>query len=199
VIRPAREEDAAAMGRLHATEIDEGFLPTLGARFLTRLYRRIVRSPASFAFVADDGSALVGFVAGTENLRGLYREFAMRDGAVAGFNAAPRLVRSWRRVLETLRYPMSSPTSSPTSGGRELPDAELIAIAVARDARGRGVGRALVGATTAEFARRGVDRARVVAAADNRAAIALYRACGFEPAATVHVHRGTPSEVLTWS
>jgi ribosomal-protein-alanine N-acetyltransferase len=94
-------------------------------------------------------------------------------------------------VLETLRYP--------TRGTGELPVAELIAIAVAPGARGRGIGRELVGATTGEFSRRGVTRARVVAGADNAAALALYRACGFEPATTLQVHRGTASEVLTWS
>jgi ribosomal protein S18 acetylase RimI-like enzyme len=195
MIRAASESDSSAMARLHVVEIEEGFLPTLGAAFLARLYRRVVRSRASFAFVADDGGTVVGFVAGTENLRRLYREFALRDGALAAFTAAPRLVRSWRRVVETLRYP----TTSPPGDAGELPDAELIAIAVGRHARGRGIGRDLVAATTAEFARRGVTRARVVAGADNRAALALYRACGFERAATLHVHEGTASEVLTWS
>jgi ribosomal protein S18 acetylase RimI-like enzyme len=44
-----------------------------------------------------------------------------------------------------------------------------------------------------------VTAARVVAGADNEAALGLYRACGFRTAATVQVHRGTASEVLTWS
>ena len=205
-IRIADVSDAPAMARLHATEIDEGFLSTLGARFLDHLYRRVVRSPSSFAFVADDdvtgddvtgddvkgdGGAVVGFAAGTESLRGLYRSFLLHDGVAAMVAAGPRIAGSWRRVVETLRYPARE--------GADLPTAELIAIAVGREARGRGIGRALVDAVTAEFARRGVTAARVVAGADNEAALGLYRACGFRSAATVQVHRGTSSEVLTWS
>jgi ribosomal protein S18 acetylase RimI-like enzyme len=179
------------MAHLHATEIDEGFLPTLGPRFLTHLYRRVTRSPSSFAFVADDGGTVVGFAAGTEHLRALYRAFLLHDGVRAGLAAAPRLARSWRAVIETLRYPARD--------AADLPPAELIAIAVGSTARGRGLGRELVGAVTDEFARRGVAAARVVAGADNDAALGLYRACGFRTAATLHVHRGTASEVLTWS
>ena len=190
-IRPAGIADAPAMARLHATEIAEGFLPTLGVRFLGLLYRRVARSPSSFAFVADDGAAVVGFAAGTESLRALYRSFLLRDGAAVVLAAGPRIARSWRRVMETLRYPSRE--------GADLPPAELIAIAVGREARGRGLGHELVDAVTAEFSRRGVTTARVVTGADNDAALRLYRACGFRTAATLHVHRGTASEVLTWS
>ena len=190
-VRPAATADAPAMARLHATEIVEGFLPTLGPRFLGHLYRRVVRSPSSFAFVAHDGAAVVGFAAGTENLRALYRSFLLHDGPAVVLAAGPRIARSWRRVMETLRYPARE--------GADLPPAELIAIAVGHEARGRGLGRELVAAVTAEFARRGVTAARVVTGADNEAALGLYRACGFRTAATLHVHRGTASEVLTWS
>ena len=190
-VRPATTADAPAMARLHAAEIGEGFLATLGPRFLGHLYRLVVRSPSSFAYVADDGAAVVGFAAGTENLRGLYRSFILYDGAAVMLASGPRIARSWRRVVETLRYPARE--------GADLPPAELIAIAVGHGARGRGLGRDLVDAVTAEFARRGVTAARVVAGADNEAALGLYRACGFRTAATLHVHRGTASEVLTWS
>jgi ribosomal protein S18 acetylase RimI-like enzyme len=190
-IRPAIIADAPAMAHLHVTEIDEGFLPTLGDRFLGHLYRRVVRSPSSFAFVAVDDDAVVGFAAGADNLRELYRSFVLHDGVVAVVAAGPRIARSWRRVVETLRYPAHD--------GADLPPAELIAIAVGHGAQGRGLGRDLVDAVTTEFTRRGITAARVVAGADNEAALRLYRACGFRTAATVQVHRGTASEVLTWS
>jgi len=191
VIRPATVEDAPAMARLHASEISEGFLPTLGTPFLTRLYRRVVRSYASFAFVADRDGRAVGFAAGSENLRALYRSFVLRDGLIAVAVSGRRLATSWRRVAETLRYPAHEPI--------DLPAAELIAIAVGREARGLGLGRRLVEAVIAEFARRGVTEARVVAGADNEPALQLYRACGFRPAVTLQVHSGVASEVMTWS
>ena len=80
----------------------------------------------------------------------------------------------------------------------DLPAAELLAIAVAPAARGRGTGRQLVTALTSEFQRRGVGAVRVVVGEDNEAAIGLYERCGFTKAARIEVHRGTPSQVLTW-
>jgi ribosomal protein S18 acetylase RimI-like enzyme len=189
-VRPGTEADAATAAALHADQIGEGFLPTLGRRFLTRLYRRIVRSPRSFLFVAEEDGAALGMAAATEDVGALYREFALRDGIVAGALAAPRIVRSWRRVWETFRYPAEH---------AELPAAELLAVAVAPAARGRGVGRALVAAVNDELSRRGVTAARVVTASTNRAALGLYEAAGYRRAATVQVHAGVSSEVLTWS
>lgn len=188
-VRVGTEADVNLAARLHASEIGEGFLSSLGRPFLARLYRRIVRAPRSFLLVADDDGRTVGFVAGSEDVGALYRSFLLHDGVVAALRALPRIVRSARRVFETLRYP---------AGDTGLPAAELLAIAVAPDARGHGTGRALVDAFTAELRRRHVGEARVVVAADNERAVRVYEACGFKPATRIEVHKGTASQVLTW-
>lgn len=189
MIRAGTEADAPAVARLHASEIGEGFLSSLGPAFLARLYRRIVRHPASLLVVADDGGAVVGFAAATERTGALYRSFLARDGLAAAAVAAPRLVGSGRRLLETLRYPGHA-----GSGG----DAELLAVAVAAHARGRGLGRALVEGAVAQLVGRGSGSVRVVTASDNGPALALYAACGFRPAGSLDLHRGATSQVLRW-
>ncbi len=186
-IRAGIAADAALAASLHASEIGEGFLPSLGRPFLERLYRRIVKDPGAFLLVAEDDGPAVGFVAGTDDVRALYRSFLLHDGVPATLLALPRVVRAWRKVLETLRYP---------AGEAELPSAELLAIAVAAGQRGKGVGSQLVEALTDEFDRRSVPAVRVVVGAANDAAIALYRRGGFRPVARLEVHRGTPSQVL---
>ena len=140
--------------------------------------------------VSKYGSAPTGFVAGVGSVGALYRRFLLRDGVTAGLAAAPRLLRSVPRVVETLRYP---------SAGDALPDAEILAVAVAEESGGKGVGRTLVGAATGEFARRGTTAAKVVTTADNAPALAMYRACGFAHAAAIEVHAGRASEVLVWT
>jgi len=190
-IRPATSADLAGVARLHASRIREGFLSSLGTPFLARLYRRVVASSDSFVLVADtDEASTVGFVAGVADLGALYRRFLIRDGLIAGARAAPRLLRSVPRVVETLRYP---------TGTAELPDAEILAVAVGTDAGGRGIGRALVGAAVEEFRRAGITSAKVVTTAENRAALAMYRACGFVSTAPIEVHEGRASEVLVWT
>lgn len=190
MIRAATAADVRAIARLHASEISEGFLASLGPAFLARLYRRVVRHDGSLLLVAGDGGAVSGFAAATEDTGALYRSFLVRDGLVAAVVAGPRLLLAGRRVLETLRYPRQA-----GAGGQ----AELLAVAVAPDARGRGLGRALVEAATAQLRQRGSGTVRVVTASHNRGALALYGACGFRPAARLSVHRGTTSEVLQWS
>jgi ribosomal protein S18 acetylase RimI-like enzyme len=190
-VRFASETDASRLAQLHVERITEGFLPTLGPAFLTRLYRRIARSAEAFASVApDDRDVAVGFAAATLDTGRLYREFALRDGLVAGLAAAPRLARSWRRVLETVRYP---------SVDRDLPAAEVLAVAVDERCGGKGVGRQVVDAATRALAARGISAVKVVTGADNGAALRMYEACGFTPAARLELHPGVVSEVLVWS
>lgn len=193
-VRPATSVDLPRVAELHAERISEGFLSSLGLPFLCRLYARALSSPDSFILVNDGQrngpSDVNGFVAGVEDLGAFYRRFVLRDGIAAGLRAAPRLVAALPRVIETLRYP--SATSA-------LPDSEILAVAVATNAGGQGIGGALVGAATAEFARRGTTSAKVVTTSDNKAALAMYRRRGFVTSAPVEVHPGRVSEVLVWT
>ena len=188
-IRPATDADLAAVANLHAERISEGFLSSLGTGFLRRLYRRVLRTERSLLLVAAAGDEVRGFVAGVADVGALYREFLWHDGLIAGALAAPRLARAFPRVLETLRYPAAT---------GDLPDAEILAVAVGGMWGGRGIGRELVCAATATFATAGVTTAKVVTTADNAAAIAMYRSAGFTSTAAVEVHTGRASEVLVW-
>jgi ribosomal protein S18 acetylase RimI-like enzyme len=198
IVRLAGDTDAVRLAELHATRITDGFLPSLGPAFLTRLYRRVVRSPGSFAYVATDADTdegagdgrVLGFAAATDDISRLYRSFALHDGVLAGIAAAPRLLRSWRRVLETFRYPAAE---------GDLPTAEILAVAVDETAGQRGIGRAVVDAATSRLAERGIESVKVVAGADNAAALRLYEVCGFAVRARIEVHEGAPSEVLVWN
>jgi len=188
VLRTGTVEDAAAAAALHAGQISEGFLSILGPSFLRRLYRRIVRTPDSFLLIVQDGSETVGFLAGSADVSGLYRSFVLRDGVAAAFTSVGRLLRSWRRVMETLRH-----------GASDVADgAELLAVAVDPAVRGRGVGILLVNGFLQEIGRRRQDAAHVVVAADNDAAIALYGRAGFGTAERFELHPGTESLVMRW-
>lgn len=193
-VRLADEGDPDRLAQLHAERIRDGFLTGLGRGFLERLYRRIIRADGSFAFVATDtepGRA-VGFAAAARDVGALYRDFALHDGLSVSRYVLPFAIRSWRHVLETLRYPASA-------GVGDLPKAEILAVAVDESAAGRGVGQLVVDAATHELAARGIGAVKVVAGSDNAAALRLYEKCGFVPHARIEVHRGTPSEVLVWN
>jgi ribosomal protein S18 acetylase RimI-like enzyme len=188
-LRAGTETDAAVAAALHAEQISEGFLSFLGPAFLRRLYRRVVRSPTSFLLVVDDQGETVGFLAGSTDLAALYRAFLWRDGLVAAVACSGRVVRSWRRTLETLRHR--------TGGSGE--GAELLAVAVDGTAQGRGAGRLLVDGFLSELGRRRHDAAYVVVGAGNDAAIALYRRSGFQTVERFALHVGTESLLMQWT
>jgi ribosomal protein S18 acetylase RimI-like enzyme len=189
-IRFATVADAGAVAALHATRISEGFLVTLGPAFLARLYRRLVRSQRSFVLVADDATAVRGFVAVAENTGAVYREFLLHDGIVAGIAAARGAARAPRSVWETLRYGLR--------GGDGPAAAEILATGVAAECGGRGIGAALVRAAVDELERRGVHAARVVTAVGNVAAVRAYQRGGFRISGRDAVHRGVEQELLVW-
>ena len=194
VIRPARGADAAMMARLHAAELPEAFLPTLGHRFLGQLYRALASDPQAVALVAESVDGVVGFATGVVSVGGFYRRFARRHGPAAALAAAPRLVRPTvlRRLLETVRYPA---TATGTAG--QLPDAELLSIAIAPSHRTNGIGRTLADGVLRGLAERGATEIKVVVGGANGGANRFYEKVGFHAAGQLSVHQGTPSNVWT--
>jgi ribosomal protein S18 acetylase RimI-like enzyme len=187
-VRTGTPADASTAASLHAQLISEGFLSSLGPRFLARLYRRIARSEGSFLLVAECDGSRIGFIAGSTSVGRLYRSFLLRDGVAASLSAPLRLLTALPRVLETLRHGRGGDADG--LGG------ELLAVAVDPRWQGRHAGRALVEAFLGQLERRGLSSAHVVVGADNAAAVALYRRAGFSVARSFEFHRGTSSVLM---
>jgi ribosomal protein S18 acetylase RimI-like enzyme len=191
IVRVGRGSDAPVAASLHAGQIAGGFLSFLGVGFLTRLYRRISLSPDSFLLVAEAEGRVVGFVAGSGDVGGLYRSFLWHDGAAAALSVAGRLLRRWRLALETLRH-------GSADGGGKGEGVELLAIAVEPGHQGAGVGRALVGSFL-DRVEQGPDRAAyVVVASDNANAVGLYLRAGFAVDQEFELHSGASSLLMQW-
>jgi ribosomal protein S18 acetylase RimI-like enzyme len=188
ILRLGTETDARAAAVLHAGQIDEGFLSSLGSAFLARLYRRVALSDDSFLLIADVSGKRVGFLAGALDVGALYKRFLVRDGVMAGIAAAPQLIRTWPRALETLRH-----GSGPKA---EVRTAELLAVAVDPESRGLGTGSKLVEGFIDEASRRGAKGAQVVVGQQNSAAVGVYSRAGFEPVSEFELHPGVRSLLM---
>lgn len=211
-VRVATSTDVAAVASLHSKAIAEGFLSSLGNRFLVRLYARIVRSPHGFLLVAEreaptagtesDAACpgdVVGFVAGSAAVGLLYREFLWRDGLAVAFSSGIKLAQALPKVVETLRHGSRDDPAQTRAGkahGSAPTETELLAMAVDGRARRHGIGAALVESFIESARATGSESARVVVAAENRAAIALYAGAGFGDPTPFELHSGTPSLVL---
>ena len=187
-IRPARPGDVPAIARLHRRSLPDAFLPRLGDAFLRRLYRAMIADPQAVVLVARSARGLLGFAAGTASVGRFYRRFAVRHGVAAGISALPRLLRRGllRRLWETARYPQDSGS---------MPEAELLAIAVAPGARSAGLGESLVRPLLRELGARGVGEVKVVVGADNEGANRFYERLGFRPIGRIQLHGEAASNV----
>lgn len=190
-LRRATDRDVPYLARLHMEAISTGFLPRLGSGFMERLYAAMLEWEGAEVFVADGTWRIVGFVAGVTDVGAFYKHFIRHHGAAAGLSAIPKLVRPsiMRRAWETLTY----------GGEHDEARAELLAMAVAPEARRRGLALALGERLLDALSARGEQRVKVVVGADNDAAIAAYERMGFAKSGSVEVHAGERSEVLTWS
>jgi len=191
VLRIATDDDCPLVASLHAEQIPGGFLALLGPDFLARLYRRIGRDSGSFLLVADVDGRVAGFIAGSSDVRALYRAFLVHDGLAAVLGAARRLLGEWRRVIETLRH--GAPGATGTGRGTEL-----LAVAVDPAFRGRRIGARLVDAFLAQVRADTGRAAYVVVAADNAPAVGLYRSAGFAEVGDFELHAGTTSLLMQW-
>ena len=186
--KPARPSDADRMAALHRRSMPAAFLPRLGPGFLRQFYLAAIADPDAVALVAERDGAFGGFATATPSIRAFTRRFATGRGALAAALAAPRLARPsmLRRVRETVSY---------GNGRTDLPEAELLSIAVEDAARGRGIGRALDAAVREALGARGVTRFKAVVGADYVEANRFYAALGYRPIGETSVHDGVPSRI----
>jgi len=175
VINNLTKNHSLQVASLHISGIPTGFISSLGREFVAALYEAIAEDKNSFGFVAIEEDKVLGFVAFSTNLSKLYKYVAFKKGFKFAFVLSKRMLSLWviRKVWDNLFYPSKMKKM-------DLPDAELLSIAVASDGRGRGIAKQLADAGFEECRKRGIDNVKVLVAADNEAANKLYKKCGFE-------------------
>jgi len=183
LIRSMQDEDAAAVARIHAQSITEGFLIRLGRRFLRQLYLGIAHDEGSQVLVAIEGPAVAGFCAYSCDVAAMYRRVLRARTFRLALASLPRSLNPLviKEVFDTLRYPAKQ-------SAKRLPAAEILSVAVAADARGTGVGKRLLHEVVGLARREGQPAIKVLAGAKLEAANRFYRACGFDLATEIIQH-----------
>jgi ribosomal protein S18 acetylase RimI-like enzyme len=174
-IDQATARDTPALAALHAGALPDDFLPSLGARFLERVYYPATfESPHGVHLVARADQGAIGFVTiahktsafTSDVLRGRLLQLA-RCAIVAASRRPAHLLKS----AEVL-WSVITARPDPIEG-------EIVLIAVSADARGRGVGKALVDAALGYLRRHGVSQCRTKTLEANGAVIGMYERLGW--------------------
>jgi GNAT superfamily N-acetyltransferase len=198
------KEDALTIARIHREGITKGFLPRLGDRFLRQLYIAISYNIYSRVFVAvEEETSIVGFLAGSVNTNKMYRSILARHGLFFFFLLLPKIFSGavMAKILETLLYPFRNKSNHARTEdfpkanlceGKNAEEvclcAELLVIAVAKEARKKGCGRKLVIAFEQFLKEKKLPGYHVVTFSKDAPANRFYESCGFKLQATFIHH-----------
>jgi len=172
---PLTAKHAKDVAALHIQGIDKGFISSLGIKFVTALYEVIARSATSFGYAAEDDGRVCGFVTFTTSLNRLYKSVITKGGWRFAVLLAGKMfsVRRIKKIIETILYPARV-------NKKQLADAELLSIVIHPEKCKQGLATELVRKSFERCRQLGLDRVKVLVAADNRPANRLYQKCGFK-------------------
>lgn len=185
MIKLAEKKDAMKIAAMHKKEISGGFLSSLPVLFLEKIYLSIIER--DICVVAKEKDELVGFVAGTKNIKMLYGYFSKKYFFYSIFVFLPKLFNI-RKVLEDVFYIKKEEIS-----------AELLTIAVDKNFQGKGIAKEMFDFFAREMSRRGVKEFKVVVGEKLKPAIGFYERVGFKFLRETEVHKGQKSLIYTYN
>lgn len=194
-IREAEPLNARACATIHQQEIATGFLSKLGVPFLGLLYAAMIQSQQVVCFVAEDKNGqVVGFISGCFHVGKFYKEFLIKYGLKASLVILPQVVKPMvlKGIFEMLRY--QSNDDAP-----QLPEAELLSIAVRPHVRGTAVAQKLVEALFNRSREREAEEIMVVVGGKNIRANKFYQKVGFRFHSETSVHGAEVSNIYVKS
>jgi ribosomal protein S18 acetylase RimI-like enzyme len=183
-IRRARSTEARELAQFHIDAHPNAFLPRLGLRFMTRLYRAFVDYPQGVAYVAEHDGQIIGYSTGVLSMSRFYKDFVKRHAIPAVLSAMPTILRPSvvKRMWQTFRYPDAVPET--------LPEAEYTTLAVKPWIRSRGLGGRLSDAVLDGLADLGVTEIRGTVHHTNDPMNRMMQRVGFRQVGEMTLHEG---------
>lgn len=180
----AQKKDAFKMAKIHKQEINMGFLSSLPLPFLEKIYLSVIEN--DFCVVAKENNDIVGFIAGTSDIKKLYSFFFKKYFFYSLFIFLPKLF-DIKKIIEDIFYIK-----------KEEIKPELLTIAVKKDFQGRGIAREMLALFLSEMRKRGVRVFRVVVGEELKSAINFYEKNGFKFLKETEVHKGQKSRIYIY-
>ena len=182
--------DYRAVASLHCDHINQGFLATLGAPFLTLLYEAIDKDSESILLVERVDIKVVGFVTGTRGLARIYKQLLLKPLRL--IYSLKSCFLSPSKVYKIIEILLMSKDNNISSG---LPKQELLSIVVNPAYDGEGHAEKLFKALCSHFKEEGASSFSIVVGSNLDRAHAFYKKMGSIPVKEIQVHKGVDSVV----
>lgn len=186
IIRLAEKKDALAVSEIHKKEIGKGFLSSLPAAFLEKLYLATIES--DFIVVAENEGIVSGFIAGTADIKKLYSVFLKRYFFYSVVVLFFKIFNfsAFKKIIENLFYPNKE---------QDFPVAELLTIAVKKEFQNNGLAVKMLEVFLREMRNRGMIIFKVIVGENLNPAIKFYEKNGFKFLKNINLHSGESSRV----
>lgn len=181
----------SAVAKLHRNSIKTGLTAWLGQRFCENLYWGMGSTPYSFVLVyEDERHQPLGFICCATNTSKMYKSTILRHFFSLTLSAISKFLRPSviKKALTSIKRPKTFKTGDFSEW--ELPEAEVVSIAVSPDAQHMQIGTKLIQAAFDRFRNLGYDKVRTWTSEDNEQAAAFYQKQGFEFLGTRQHHSG---------
>jgi ribosomal protein S18 acetylase RimI-like enzyme len=177
LVRQAALKDLPGIVTIHQKAFSNFFLTRLGREFLRRYYALVLNYPEGIVLVSERNGKLDGFVCGFVEPPEFYR-LMWRNKRVFVLPALSALIRDPSLAAGVMYGVRRIQTSASQAPGRSC---ELSSIAVAPEAGGNGLGKALVHAFVEEARSMNAQFVYLTTDAEgNEQANTLYRQVGFQ-------------------
>ncbi len=176
------------VANLHIDTIKTGFLPSLGVKFLSLLYRCIDEAEFSTLIVKYKNEKLIGFVSGTNGKFSLYKK--MINYPIDLFLAIFPVIFNFKKIKKIFNIfnHMSG------SQRKKYPSAELLTICVHKDFRRKGIADDLYTNLVDHFSSKSISKFVIIVGKSLKANM-FYINQGAKVMGELEVHKGTTSNV----
>lgn len=175
---------------IHVSSIKTGFLSILGNAFLSSLYKAIDRCPYSILIIKKNAEGtIIGFITGTASVKKMYQWIIFHKGLSFFLQLIPLAFKPsfLKRIIETLLYSQRQTADTAQVVSLSQGTAELLSMAVIEEARGIGIGAALVKELEQFFNAKGIKKYKVVTFSEDKRSNNFYQKNGFK-LYTVFIH-----------
>ena len=186
--------DANEIANLHYTQIKTGFLSSLGKKFLTILYKSLIKEQEGIVVIlknSDDDKTL-GFVSGTSDLKKIYFKIILKNFPQLTISILPKLfdIKNIRKIAETFFYPKNLP--------KDIPESETLSLVINPKFQGQGLGKILFLEYAKILKKRGINMTRFVIGKDLINSHKMVKKFGAKKVCSINIHKEEESILYTY-